>query len=227
MLNFTAAPSSGVPSWNLMPSRTVHRPLGVVGVVVDRLGEQRDDLVVVADREQRVRHRREVHVAARGARRAVRHPAVGAVGLEAVDERAALDRLALVLERRAGRAACRSSRLRSTRSLPSSPRSSPPWSSPPSRPPSSSCRPLRQCRESNPWRPSPAWSSRCWCRRRRRTMRRRRARSRTVLPAPSSYAISNAQFPLYDRRTPRSGGCGQRSVSTGCPRVALHLAAAP
>ena len=48
MLNLTAAPSSGVPSWNLMPVADVHRPLRVVGVVVDRLDEQRHDLAVVA-----------------------------------------------------------------------------------------------------------------------------------------------------------------------------------
>ena len=52
MLTFTAAPSNGVPSWNVMPSRmcSVHSRVVLVGL--DRLDEQRHGLALVGDLEQ-------------------------------------------------------------------------------------------------------------------------------------------------------------------------------
>ncbi len=75
----------------------VEGPLGVVGVVLVRLDEHRGDLAVLGGREQRVRQRREQHVAGRRVARLVRREEVRGVGLDAVDEVAALDGLTLVL----------------------------------------------------------------------------------------------------------------------------------
>ena len=52
-----AAPSNGVPSWNVMPVASLDRPHRVVGVGLDRLGEVRDRLAVRVDRHERVEHR--------------------------------------------------------------------------------------------------------------------------------------------------------------------------
>ena len=203
------------------------RPLRVVGVVVDRLGEQRDDLVVVADPEQRVRHRREVHVAARGARRAVRHPAVGAIGLEPVDERATLAPARPRPQRRGapGSVSVVSPSVDSRRlgRLGRRPRSSPPSR----RPTSSSCRPLPQCRQSNPWRPFPAWSSHCVVS--SSSPHDATATSAITESAASTFVLRDLECtnPPVRPPNPQTRRVGATSISTGCPRVALHRAAHP
>ena len=82
-----------------MPAADVHRPLRVVGVVLDGLDEQRHRLTFVGDREQRVADCVQRDIAGRRARHTVWRPWVGAVSLEPVDERAALHRVRRVLRR--------------------------------------------------------------------------------------------------------------------------------
>ena len=95
MLNLTAAPSSGVPSWNVMPggssastrcSRRSARPT--------RRGTPRRAVRVLG--EQRIADRLEDRPATRRTRRSIRRPRVGRICLQAIHEGAALHGLPVV-----------------------------------------------------------------------------------------------------------------------------------
>ena len=167
----------------------VQRPLRVVSVVVDGLDEQRRRLAVRGHGEQRVAHHLQHVAAARRARAVEGCPRVRRVGLEAVHQRAAFDRVRWVLRATLVRVGRRLGPVRRRRPIrPSSPRATTRWSAPTIR---------------RPWSWRRRWlpTSRRWlCRRRRHTRPRPpRGRPPRARRAPSSSESYEALFPLCIR----------------------------
>ena len=187
----------------------VHRPLRVVGVVLDALDEVGHGLAVLVVGEQRVADRAQHGQAARRGRHPVWRPRVGRVGLEAVDERAALDRVRWIrrcpLARRdGGRGRSGGGRGRSGGGGGRS---------------GGRRRTIRCSASSIAAAADPRGGGVWWrCRRRRRMMRRRGARSPRARRAPSSCAVSGARFPLCVGPTVRSRRVGATSKGPNVAR---------